>query len=32
MLEHARNNAGADKFREFIGSAKAAPIIKYFGL
>jgi len=32
MLEHARGNAGADKFREFIGSAKAAPVMKYFGL
>jgi molybdate transport system substrate-binding protein len=31
LLQHAKDNAGAEKFAGFINSAKAGTILKYFG-
>lgn len=31
LLQHAKGNAGADRFSDFIGSAEAAAILKYYG-
>jgi molybdate transport system substrate-binding protein len=31
LLQHAKDNAGAEKFAAFIGSATASAILKYFG-
>jgi molybdate transport system substrate-binding protein len=32
LLQHAKGNDGAEKFADFIGTAKAVSILKYFGL
>ncbi len=32
LLQHGRENEGAKKFADFIGTAKAVSILKYFGL
>ena len=32
LLSHARGNANAQKFADYIGSAKARAVLKYFGL
>jgi molybdate transport system substrate-binding protein len=32
LLQHARGNAGAEKFSDFIGTQKAVSILRYFGL
>ncbi len=32
LLQHAKGNAGAQRFSDFIGTSKATSILKYFGL
>jgi molybdate transport system substrate-binding protein len=32
LLQHAKGNAGAQRFSDFMGTAKAVSILKYFGL
>lgn len=32
LLQHAKGNAGAEQFSDFMGTPKAAAILKYFGL